>query len=384
MGFNSKNSKQNKILILRPDNLGDLVLYSGALRHIRRHYFQSEITLCTKKYAKNLVEYCPYIDNWVDWDYFSEPLLGWLPDIRGRDRLNWWFRSFKNRFKNRYDIIIQPVRSPTSGIFGIHQVLSTIPAKEKFGISGDHSNLNIQDDQAAESYYTERLNLTPERRFEHELGVNQGFLSFMNIEIGNHNLWPEFWTNETDAQWAKQSIPANKDLITIAICPGYSSNSIKAYPPDRYAEAISHFKKHSFRAVLFGRKSEESVAAETISALQTCSNVKSIINLVGDSTIRQMIEGLKRCDIVLSIDTAALHMGVALHKPTVGIMGGGHHGRFYPWGDQDINRVASKQMDCYGCNWDCIYPTARCVNEISPQIVSDELVQVLIAENLIS
>ncbi|HEX8431066.1 MAG TPA: glycosyltransferase family 9 protein, partial [Longimicrobium sp.] len=75
----------------------------------------------------------------------------------------------------------------------------------------------------------------------------------------------------------------------------------------------------------------------------------------------------------LGPDAAALHIAVALRKPTVGIVGGGHPGRFQPWGDPAINHVCSVPMECFGCNWTCRYATTRCVTEVPPDVVAGAL-----------
>jgi len=100
---------------------------------------------------------------------------------------------------------------------------------------------------------------------------------------------------------------------------------------------------------------------------------KRVVNLAGKTSVREMIECLRRCDAILSQETAALHIATALHKPVLGIVGGGHYGRFYPWGDPEIARVVTKPLDCFGCNWACKYATMRCIQEISPSEASEGL-----------
>ena len=70
-------------------------------------------------------------------------------------------------------------------------------------------------------------------------------------------------------------------------------------------------------------------------------------------------------------------MAVGLRKPTIGIMGGGHYGRFYPWGNPAINRVVDHKMDCYWCHWQCKYSTMRCIQEIEPGDIAAEIHTVL-------
>ncbi len=69
----------------------------------------------------------------------------------------------------------------------------------------------------------------------------------------------------------------------------------------------------------------------------------------------------------------------------VGILGGGHYGRFYPWGDPKFTRVVSKPMDCYGCNWHCKFETVRCIQEIPPADAAralNELYAQMLAEKM--
>ena len=68
-----------------------------------------------------------------------------------------------------------------------------------------------------------------------------------------------------------------------------------------------------------------------------------------------------------------MHIAAALRKPMVGILGGGHFGRFYPWGDPRLSRVAHVPMECYWCNWSCRYETVRCIREISPAVIAREI-----------
>ena len=50
------------ILVIRLEEIGDLVLGSGFLRELRRNQPQAYITLLVKPECKNLVEWCPYVN----------------------------------------------------------------------------------------------------------------------------------------------------------------------------------------------------------------------------------------------------------------------------------------------------------------------------------
>jgi ADP-heptose:LPS heptosyltransferase len=366
------NKTNSKVFVLRPDHLGDVILFSGFLKYFKVLFPEFKIILSVKRYVKNLVELCPHIDEIIDYEKLSSIPLNFLPNIRGKYRLNWILRNFLNK-RYKSDIILLPVRSPTGGLFGMHNILHTIPASEKIGIRGDFTNQTPEQDEAVEPFYTRRLNLGNEQK-KFEIEINKKFLKFLGLNFDSEDIWPDFWTSLDDLDWAKNSVPIKDGLMNLGICPGVTSSLYgKYYPAENYAQAISNLNEISFLAVIFGSPAEKDVCNELENSLSRCINVIKIINLSGKSTIRQMIEGIRRCNLIISAETAALHICVALRKPSVGIIGGGHYGRFYPWGDKKINRAANKQMDCYWCNWNCIYDTFRCIHEIHPQMIEEQM-----------
>ena len=352
------------------------------LRHIRALYPRANITLFVKESNFNFLSKCPYIDRLVEWERLSSLPLAWLPEFRGKYRLNQFVRHLLNK-RYKTDILLLPVRSPIGGIFGMHDIVSSIPAIKKIGIAGDYCNQTIEEDKKSDRLYSERMRLTSSRQKSHELEINRDFLRFLGANIDTSDIWPESWTDENDREWAHNAVPIIKAVITVAICPGARSNIGKFYPGIKYAQAFNALKDMQFSIVLFGAPAEKSMCVEVANALTKCDNIKTIIDLSGQSTIRQLIEGIKRCDVVISLETGSLHVAASLKKPTVGIMGGGHFGRFYPWGDEKINRTANKPMDCYWCNWRCIYPTMRCIQEIQPEIIAKELRSALYEARLI-
>jgi ADP-heptose:LPS heptosyltransferase len=370
--FSKKEVK--RMWILRPDNLGDVVLFSGALRHIRAYYPQAEITLCVKQYVQNLMELCPHVEHIIFWEDIlrdmHRPLVQWLPAVRGRERLEYWLHRILIKLKRRTDVLLFPVRSPTPTM---HAFIQAMWADARYGIAGDVCNQSASNDQQADSIYTARLMLPQEGYRENEFVITREYLRFIGIEVALDDLWPEFWTNYSDKAWAEKAVPRAEGTFTLAIAPGVTSLLGKFYPGVNYTRVMSNLGGLKFSVVLFGSTADIPMCEEVEYALIQCDNVLSVTNFAGRSTVRQLVEGLKCCDAVLAQETAALHIGVALRKPTVGIMGGGYYGRFYPWGDPAKNRMAHLPMDCYFCKWHCRYSTIRCIQEIRPDSIAGEL-----------
>jgi len=272
------------------------------------------------------------------------------------------------------DLILLPVRSPSGGLSGMHQIVKIIPAREKIGISGDFCNQSLLEDGRADGYYTQRLKLIPCQKEDHELVITYRFLKFLGIKGLPKTLWPELWTNKSDRIWAESAIsPRLQGNIMIAIAPGVTSIPGKFYPGKNYAQAFSKVTGKTFQVVILGNSAEKSMCDEVEMALKGLKHIQGVTNLSGKTTIRQFVECIRLCDLLISEETGALHIGVALKRPTIGIVGGGHFKRFYPWGDPEINRIANFPMECYGCNWECRYSEAKCIQKIKPDQIADHI-----------
>lgn len=372
------NDWVQQIFILRPDNLGDVILFTGALRLIRNKFPHAEIVICTKNYVHCLLEISPYVDKIISWEQLMELLPDWVPDFPGKGKVESLIRRFKfmkaTMWDYRPDLYLLPVRST---IKDLHIFSSFSRASVKLGISGDTNHQTADEDLQYGQYYTARSHVDESDGIQHELDTYLDFLQLMGIGADRDEIWPELWSSEEDVEWVSDKIPGSQSEITLAIAPGVTSIEEKFYAAENYLKAIEGLGDVRLSVNIFGSKSEIAQCKAVENALSNCTQVHKMRNFTGQTTIRQLIEMLKRCDLLLSNETGILHMATALHIPTLGILGGGHHGRFYPWGDPSINLKVDKPMHCYHCNWYCIYPTIRCIHEIKPEQITEKL-QILI------
>lgn len=359
-----------RVFVLRPDNLGDVVLFSGALRHLRTLYPNAEVDLCVKRYVRNLVEACPHVDRIVHWEDLHARWPMWTRRVRGLTRVELAIRRAGLRLRHRADVALLPVRSPSPEM---HATLAAIPGALRFGVLGTGDNQSAEADRAAAGIYAARLELGPERTWGHELEAHRDFLRMLGARVELADVRPEFWTTAADRRWAEANVRREPGTTLLALAPGVTAPAGKAYPAARYAEVLAAVPERRFGVVLLGGAPDAAACAETAAALAGVPNVASVASLAGRSSIREMVEAIRRCDAVLGPDSAPVHVGIALGKPTACIVGGGHFGRFHPWGDGAIHRVVHLPMACYGCGWACPYESMRCVQDIAPGAVAREL-----------
>jgi ADP-heptose:LPS heptosyltransferase len=96
--------------------------------------------------------------------------------------------------------------------------------------------------------------------------------------------------------------------------------------------------------------------------------VERVDNLIGTTSLPQLIDIIGNAELVVGNDTSAIHIAVAAKRKSVCILGGGHFERFvpYPQHFESAPVCCYYKMECYNCNWHCIFTSAS--NEPFPCI----------------
>jgi len=115
-----------------------------------------------------------------------------------------------------------------------------------------------------------------------------------------------------------------RNLITVA--PG-SQRPEKIWPMEKYDELIKRLTENKENLIaVTGGKAEKSLKLDSI-------NTENVIDLRGEISLLEFAALLSKSDIVISNDSAPIHIGSAFEKPfVIGIFGPGKRGLgFFPW-----------------------------------------------------
>ena len=82
------------------------------------------------------------------------------------------------------------------------------------------------------------------------------------------------------------------------------------------------------------------------------------------------VHHLSEARAIATVDSAAAHIATALDKPATIIVGGGHFGRFSPWGHGVRQNWRSHKLDCFDCDWTCRHTSVRCLVDLPPEEVA--------------
>jgi heptosyltransferase II len=311
---------QKRLLIARTDRLGDVVLSTPVIRHLRRLYPGAYIAFMLSPENRDVVANNPHLDEVI------------VYDKRGRHK--GFFSSVKFALslrKRRFDtaIALHPTNRTHIAFF-----LAGIP--ERIGYDRKMAYLltsTYPDDKHTGS--------------KHEVDYNFEILEKAGFSTEGADRRPYMVPSPQDKALVDSVI---KDLSIgkkiIALHAGASCSS-KRWAPERFAEVADFLsEKYASDIVLVGGSETEKFSETVISAMTT-----KAIDMTGNFLLGELAEFLSRCLLFISNDSGPVHVASAVGTPCVVIFGrkdpGLSPGRWGPMGESD--RVLHKDVGCDRC-----------------------------------
>lgn len=338
-----------KLLIIRIDAIGDLVIFSDVLPYYRELYPRGEwhITLLCNRVCVSLAERCPHIDELIVFD----------PHRFTRDLL--YRRKLLKQI--RYagsDIAVYPTYSREP--FG-DELIRLSGATERIGYDGDCNNISPEQKANNDKHYT--LLIPSRAGIVLETERNQDMVRALGARVDG-TACSTLALSKEDEEKARCLLIDNNvcdDKPFVVFFPG-AGWVRRQWPVERFAELAKRIdRRYGLTSVICGGPGEEGLAEQ----LLELNDGTPLINLVGKTDLVELAGIIKKSKILISNETGAVHLAAAVHTPSVCILGGGHFGRFVPYSVQSSIAAVYRTMDCFGCDWEC-YDTDE--NECTPCI----------------
>lgn len=351
----------HKILVVRTDLIGDMVLTTPFLRELRRNYTDAEITLVVTPSVYNLVELCPYVDHIITFKKL-EGSIGWfLSFFKAR-------KFVKEHLSNQiFDLAITP-RWHNDSYCHAGIIMYLANTRKRIAYS-EHSYPEKEWlDKGYDNFFT---NFVPVRRnAPHVVDRALDCLRYLNASIKSDEL--ELWTNDIDRKYALQLLrySVRKRII---VSPS-ASLPVKEWNIENFIQLIKKINIHyEFDFIVLGGKQNTNHYGTILE-----KHFPNVYNLVGQSTLRQTIEIMKKCDFYIGVDTGPMHIAAAVGIPGIAIFChpiGGDSGDspsplfFSPW--KSCMKVI-QPIALPGCEHKCMKNYAHCINQITVDQVYDE------------
>ena len=184
---------------------------------------------------------------------------------------------------------------------------------------------------------------------------------------------------------AAASAQAKTILATAKLLPGafaavfpagLANVQVKAWPAAKFAETVIFLQRdNALPVLLLGHILEAEILEVVANETVRLGGTRPTLWLGREGEVPVLAALLHASRLYVGHDTGALHLAAAVGRPVVGIFGGGHWPRFRPAGRQSISVV--QPLPCFGCNWDCHFGDGPCVKTLSPADVCRAIEQIL-------
>ncbi|MGB4888362.1 MAG: lipopolysaccharide heptosyltransferase II [Nitrospira sp.] len=339
-----------RIVIRGPNWLGDAVMCEPALSQVRTLFPQAEITLLVKPGIADLLAQHPEVNRTL------------VYDDRGRHAglVGKWTLAAVLR-RHRFDLAILFQNAFEAALISF---LAGIP--RRFGYATDGRTLLL----------TDPVTVPPRTAQRHQVEYYWDLLK----PLGGHGPAPAprlFVTPDESALIAGRLADAGigpSDPV-IGVNPGSTYGHAKRWLPDRYAEvvnrAVTDMQGRSGARVgvaILGAKGEEPLGKAIADQIKTRTVVCS-----GQTTVRELMALVKRCQLFLTNDTGPMHVAAAFKVPLVAVFGPTDWQTTSPFGvDAQLVR---QPVSCAPCLLRECPIDHRCMTGVTVEQVYDAVVQ---------
>ena len=178
-----------------------------------------------------------------------------------------------------------------------------------------------------------------------------------------------------ESLWSTPQAELPADGITrIGICAGAEYGPAKRWPMERFAAVAQQVSatRAEVQWQLFGAPGEKAMGEQLSTQLGSAPHA----NLVGKTSLNELIARLKQCRLLLTNDTGTMHLAAALGVPTVSIFGSTCPVATGPLGTKHI--VIRHQQPCAPCfDRECRYGHYDCMTKISVDEVAQAVLRAI-------
>lgn len=353
--YQESSDKKKKVLIFQVDAFGDNILFLDIAKEFRKIYPKTEYKLyliCQSTY-KVLYEGQDYFDEYI---LMSGQYLSSYKDKlkRAIDR----YKLFYCTSGIHFDIIVNPWWGRKAFADSLVRLFS---AKEKIGMDGNVMMISTQKQkEKADRWYTKIIHIEDQRKMA--LQIQAEFMQ----KLGNYEFKPQMpylKPTKVDGDFLSEKY--------FIIFPGASTDR-RRWPIERFAEiTLRIVQKAGWTPVICGGGGEKWLAEK----IKEANKDITFIDMVGKTSILELIEWIRRADFLFTNETSAIHIAGATKTASMAILGHGVYGNYFPYNFDGMNpnevpEEISKVISCTGCNWVCdkVTPNSEtfpCIENIS-------------------
>ena len=309
----------HSILVIKLDEIGDMVYALHVFEHLKIQYPDAPITLLCKPFVKPLVQNTPSISHIIHQIPVSEK-FDLVVELRGNwDTMKYAIDKMPNRRLDR----------------GTVRFLNKLKGGQK-----------------------------------HEVITNFEVIKSL-LPKGTIPFTPEIKLDQNSKAFVEEFI-LDKKLKNFAVIHCGARRKLRQWPVEKFSSLIKILiEKYNLQIVFAGTEEDEPVINEIIKL----SKVEAVV-CTRNFSLLHFACLVQKAKLFVGNESGPLHIAAVMKTPLVGIYGPGVPGVFYPIGDK--SKVVHHILDCNPCDQvQCVRRENPCINLVTLLEVEQNISEIL-------
>jgi heptosyltransferase-2 len=343
-------------------HMGDFIWATSAFAVLKKTYPDIKITIMAPKTIKELIINNPVIDSAIYCPYSDNNAKSRLK------KLLWALRTAPKVFFKRFDAAFI-FDSSRAAILTVK--LARIPRI----VGADLFFSGYDKPDPAAKYYTDKIPVTKDQDFSH---LSTRYQTIIKSFFGIYNNALPVIPDSSKCASKAASLIKDKEFLRVAVCVRGNRTSTNIWNIKNFQKVIealdAKFKSIAF--YLIG-------TADAYEYSGQIANKNNIYNICGQTSLLELKEFLKLCDLLISSDTGVIHTAALADINIVSLHGYTSEAVTGPMSHKAV--TFHREPDCFPCAYRAeiekitcpTHPNPKCFVLINPQEVADAAIKIL-------
>ena len=359
-----------KILIIKNDGIGDLILASGLISFIGKN-ITNQLDLLTCETNKDVAI---KIENLNEIFYVSRDSIKKY-SLVNKNRIQIPLRMAQDncqivRLSKSEQLVLKKVNKKNYDLVIVLRryirqssllLLNLIDAKQKLCMWETPTNLSFDSAKKLSSYSTHLTTYNLDKYIRPELEYYEAILSL----YFQQKIYADPFL----------SIPAydvEQDSMRVGVIISGGSVQIDL---KHWMKLLNYVGSLGYHVTLFGGKEQQQLAKNILLHLPT------IDSRVGQYGFDEYPKAFANVSYIIGNDTGLTHFATLMQKKTLVLLGGGTFRSFFPWRKTGPQQIVFSEMECYNCLWVC-HKTIKyeCINNLFDNTLLYEKVKLFLSQ----
>jgi len=336
--------KIDKILVIELDNIGDIIVTTPTIRTLSQ-YFNIKIDVMVKPNMVDVLSGNPNINKILPY---------------GLKEIDKNYNKILLEIKDKYDlgVILHHGTKKVSKLL--------LDANVNYRIGCTRPNIRM-----GKGFFLHKKT-KPSFRLKHKIEDNLDTVRIIGVNLDDR--YPELYSDKKSDKFIEDLLKKNgvkeKDLLVIIhAAPQYYTHK---WVNKRFAE-VADFLVDDYNAkiIFSGEYKDIELNNEIISLMKN-----GALNFAGKTKLKEFFALIKMSDLVISVDTSAMHIASAFDLPVIALFGAGNPIIWRPYCD-NCRVLYKKDSECVSCMKHICDKNLECMKVIQVDDVINAIKEIL-------